>query len=616
MNIIKTSFVLICFSIYPIAYSSEVVVGPSSGFVAGPTPEGNGLSLNNIIANYNLVDKSEDDNAIQKNVYLLDKSDGKVSCQYNPVIAKEMTLKTGAARLDLLQSSVAMLDNPNRAKQLLDPAQSESMNMTTASETLGASSLTANESNANLRSNAYNKLCSKLKNTPRTPFKSATTSDQNQLNAYVCMAYQMMNHITNLFADSDTLFQKTTEVDAIVNKAMAEQTTRTAAVQVQENNIKQVNKDLKAALDKLKKAKEDLKKANEALKAASAAPADEGDSDAKGSATAAAQAAVTKSQEAVDKSGKELLEFLKTKMNFETRTILALLSGTIYGDANGTDVHFKVSDKEFTLVNTDEALSSMFGLKPQEPHWGRYLLEHPEIKRTEGIRVCGAECPVDPGYAEEYAKFHVDSYFQRAANHLSVAKNDSADKKYYMVGGGEISREQSNLQIARPAESDKATGDILEKFYSMGSGTDNIETIAMALADYQANGTAKQQTHLESMKTPETRLKYSAQVIDKTNELNQNVRVMIVNNICYLDSILSILRNTRNATNSSLKAKSFRTNEEHLKYLYYFKTTAYKKKLDEGYKSDVKVDATLKQLDDAINRSLTANPVVEQSVHN
>jgi hypothetical protein len=141
----------------------------------------------------------------------------------------------------------------------------------------------------------------------------------------------------------------------------------------------------------------------------------------------------------------------------------------------------------------------------------------------------------------------------------------------------------------------------------MGKGADNIETIASALADFQANDTSKQQAGLEAMKTPDARVKYNAQVLDKTNELNQLTRTMILNNICYLDSVIDIFKKMRDSSNPPSAKKIYRPEEAHLDFLYAFKSAIYKKKLDEGYKSKVDVEKIVKDFDAAITKSLSAN---------
>ena len=610
---------------------AQAVIGPTVGPVFGPVAvefDASGLTLDNLKSKYNLKSKTSEESAIESKIYSLESLYGKQSCNNDTTANKALSMATGAARLDLMETSISMLDNPNRAKPILGSAQSESSSMTTASETLNTAKLTYNESAVNLRTKDYIKSCQTL-NGPITNSSSSLDGSQNQLNYYACTMYQIMSNLSALFSDSDTLYQKATELETIVNKAMEEQTSRVAGIQTQENKIKEVNKELTSALAKLKKAKEDLKKskealtkANSSLSAANAIVCDTSASDSnscesgKTAAIAAAAKEVDKATKDVEKATKdvenatkELLELLKTKMNFESRTVLALLSGTIYGDANGQDVHFKVNGNEFTMIDTDQALSSMLGLKLQEPHWGRYQLEHPEIKRNEGITVCGgdsvsAECQIDPGYADQISKYYVDTYFKSAADHLSSSKTDAPDKKYYTLLGGTTTREENNLMTARPADDDKSTAAILDKFYNMGSGGDNIETLGNALADYQAKSTAKQIATLEAMKTPDSRAKYNAAALDKTNELNRNIRAMIVNNICYLDSMLVLFHKTHDQTKNTLNEADKKKIDPLIEYLNNFSTARYKKKLEEGYKSSVKIDDILKEFDTALAKKL------------
>jgi|GEM_PF-738393 len=568
--------------------SGQIVVGPTEGAVFGPALSRAGLGINLDQYNFDISKLQDKTKSLEQLIFNQIGEENVAQCNVNAQTMDVIGLEAGAARLELMNDAIPLLKNPTLIKPVGNHDQSMSVPMFIASETLGASQLLSNELSAKRRVAAFLKRCELLT-------KDANKKGDLQLYSYACLIYQTLHNVQNLFSESDIIYQKTTELDSILNQAMAENKSRDAQIQKAKKEIKEVNQDLKKATDKLKKAKEKLKKAQESLKnaqkeleAANAIVCEE-DCSGKDAAVAAASKSVTKAQEEVDAATKEvesavkeLITLLKTKLGMETGAVLALLSGTIQGTAgNSNDISFKINDKDFTLVDTSKAIEQMKGKQDYHGHWGKYQEENPNGSQEDFLNKVNAG--------------KVDLYFSYMATHLENTK--TPDKEYYDLLGGkqDVTSHNSSVTIIHGGENEAVLGGALEKFLNMGSsGVDNIETIALAVQDYHRTSTEKEVKMLQSMKTPESRIKEMTRKIEIMKKLNRQLRSMIRSSICYLDSMLNLYRNTYKAMSYN---KPDKKPDQFLTYIYNFKTKPLKTKLHEGYTSKVDVDQILKEFE-------------------
>lgn len=562
--------------------AGEIVIGPASGAVFGPS-EAAGSALTNISMDVKLQHSDDDAKLLEYYALKLDEQDGKLSCQYKPDQIKAAGMATSIERLAMMSYSVSYLDDPTRAKPAFSSVGVESVDMFTATEALSAAQLSANEVEMNDNVRSFIERCQKYN-------KNESATSQLQLFTQACMIYQTVKLLTELNADSDTIYQKTVELNTVMNQAITENSARDEKIATEKKKVAEVNKELKTAIDKLKKAKDalkkakdDLQKANDSLKEAQATPCTKNedeteDCSARDAAVSAATAAQAKAQEAVDtaekdvtKAAEALLELLKTKFNYEATTILALLSGTIKGSADGQEVFFKVNDKDFTLVNPNAAVDDLLKGKNYHEHWGRFKEENPN------------------GTQEDFQKLvtdgHIGNYFGQVIDHYEKSKDDG--KKYYDLWGGEISRQNANMMntgiLHSPNQQDVTSG-ILDKFSTMSKEGDNILSIASALAEYQEFSGGKQMAQMQAMKTPQSRLNEAAKKIEQLNQTNKGLREMVAQNICILDMLLVQFKQTYNLMLE--KKKDGVPDPFHL-YIIKFSSAPYSQKLKEGYDSKV-----------------------------
>lgn len=572
--------------------ASEVVIGPSSGAVFGPV-ESAGGTLSNVNAEVKLKHNEDDSKYLDYYAFKLDEQDGKLSCTYKPEQMKAGAITSSIERLAMLSYSMPFLDDPTRAKPVLNPGLSESVDMFTATEALTASQLSANEVKMNENARAFIERCEKFQSN-----ENATT--QLQLFTQGCMIYQVVKLLAELNADSDTITQKTIELNTVLNQAIAENSVREEKVSQAKQKVAEVNKELQTAIDKLKAAKEAqkkakaaLEKAKESMTAAQAVPCtkkDDGTEDCadKDAAVAAAATAQAKAQEALDKADKDvkkaadaLLELLKTKFNYEATTILALLSGTIKGTADGKDVSFKVNDKDFTLVNSDAAISELLGGRSYHEHWGRFQQENPNGTEED--------------FKKLVAEGQVANYFSTVAQHLDNSKN--TDRKYHDIWGNETSRVNANMMntgIYHTTNQAEVTGAILDKFSTMGGEGDNILSIASALADYQQYSGKQNAAQMQGMKTPQARINEISRKIEQLNQTNKSIRELIASNICILDMLLNQYKQTYNTL---VDKKAAVQADPYLNYIYKFSSAPFSQKFKEGYASRVELKKILQEFE-------------------
>jgi len=572
--------------------ASEFVVGPSTGAVFGPS-ESSGSALAHVTTDVKLKHNDDDAKFLDYYAFKVDEQDGKLACTYKPEQMKAGAITSSIERLAMLSYTMPFLEDPTRAKPVLNPGLSESVDMFTATETLSASQLSANEVKMNENARAFIERCEKFQSN-----ESATS--QLQLFTQGCMIYQVVKLLSELNADSDTITQKTIELNTVLNQAIAENSVREEKISQAKQKVAEVNKELQTAIDKLKKAKEDLKKAkadmekaNESLKSAQSiacSKKDDGSEDCtdRDAAVASATAAKAKAQEAVDKAEKDvkktadaLLELLKTKFNHEATTILALLSGTIKGTADGKDVTFKVNDKDFTLVDSDAAIAELISGRSYHEHWGKFKEENPNGTEED--------------FKKLVAEGNVNNYFSTLAQHLDNSKNE--DKKYYDIWGGETSRVQANMMntgIYHNANQETVTGAILDKFSTMGGEGDNILSIASAMADYQQYAGQQNMAQMQGMKTPQSRINEVTRKIEQLNQTNKGIRELIANNICILDMLLNQYKQTYNTL---LEKKAADKPDPYLNYIYKFSSAPFSQKLKEGYASRVDLKKILMEFE-------------------
>lgn len=588
--------------------AADFVVGPSSGAVFGPV-SGETLDLGPAFGTIVLKSDSGDKDFLEKQAYAIDKADNKVACTYDKKTIETLNLQTGMNRLDIVAGSVTSLDDPNLAMPVVSADLSQSVNMFVASQTLNASAMTANEIDISKRNKMYKDLCN-LEN-----LKKSVKSDL-QIFSQVCIVHQLIAHMTNLYADSDTLFQRAIEMNATMNQAMTENVSREKKIETERTRSKEINKDLKKVLDDLKKDREEQKKAEENLKKAEASlKTAEGlqcvkvcdeedvcteDCSARDAAIEAAKSAVMLAKDAkkkadgkVKESVKELVSFLKDKMQMETNAILSMLSGTIKGDANGKDVVFKVDGKDYSLIDSDKAISEMAGGKSYHGHWGRFLQD----KYGDNIpeQQWGVKNPGDPKTADEkefldkIAEGETDNYFTLLSSHLDSAKA-GIERKGFMgmpLDSPAFNGTSSNLFSA---------DQVLEKFADMGeSGIENLTTIALAIGEYQANASNRKLEQLEAMKTPGTRSAFIAKKIEETRAINQKIRTMILNHLCYAQQTLNYYKTTFDTLKGQLGPNQ--KPDPFLIYIYNFDLGPYRKKYDEGYESKIVLDDILKDFE-------------------
>lgn len=622
---------IIGFTIYSLTLNTifaEFVVGPSTGAVFGPQPS-TGLDLDLEDFTKNFKSSKDDAEYLQKQSALMDQAnDGKLSCSYDKNVLDTLNLQAGVNRLEMLEDTVPSLDNPNLATAVVAPDLSESVNMYVAVEALYASNATANEADNNARNARYKQVCNAEE-------IAKMAKGELQLVSQVCIIHQLVTHITNLYSDSDMLFQRSVELSAVLNRAMVENVAREKDIEKQSQKNIEVAKELKKVLDTLKqdreaqkKAEEDLKNAEKQLAAAQAIPCvqicSEGEGEGEESCTedcsardAAVKAATAvldaakKAKEKADAKVKatitKLVEYLKEKMGVETKAILSMLSGTIKGDADGKSVHFKADGKEFTLVDADKAIQEMAGGKTYHGHWGRFLDEkygdNKPAEYTSGqIRISNPDDPKTADqqeFLDKIAEGETNNYFNILSSHLEDDK-EGKERKPNVMG---IPMDVSSPALTGTSSNNFSPDQVLLKFAEMGeSGVDNLATIAMAIGEYSATAGERKIKQLESMKTPASRMAKISEKIDEAKRLNAKVREMAMKNLCYLDQILGQYRKTYEIAMAEQKAKSAgKEIDAFLKYIYEFKTEPYHKKLAHGYESTEQLDVILADFEKRIH---------------
>ncbi len=247
-------FLIVCLPVN----ASDVVIGPSSGAVFGPV-SGDNLDLGPAFKTITLKSDSGDKDFLEKQSYAIDKADNVVSCTYEKKTVEALNLQTGMNRLDMISGSVPSLDDPNMASPVVSADLSQSVNMFVASESLNASALTANEFDIQERNAIYKGMCN------LTNLKKAIKSDL-QIFSQVCIVHQLLAHMTNLYADSDTLFQRAVEMNTVMNQAMTENVSREKTIETQRKRNTEINKDLKKVLNDLKKERGFKRKRKKILK--------------------------------------------------------------------------------------------------------------------------------------------------------------------------------------------------------------------------------------------------------------------------------------------------------------------------------------------------------------
>lgn len=491
---------------------------------------------------------------------------------------EELNLSAGIVRLGLLEKPVTILNSPNLVKPVGDPSNSDSVVMNNQSEMYSAAEFATNEQNTAEKNSQMSSRCNNEK-----AIAEAKANGEFQLYAQACIVYQLVNRITSMMDEIDSLEKQMVLDKAGQNKAAAENAKREAEIKEKKEKMEKVNKEIKKGLADIKKAKEDLEKAKEeqakaqsALDAANAITCPEDDdgscAESKASAVAAAQKALEAAKKKVADATKKLnkavakmVDFLVNKMGIEVLAVMSLLSGTVKGETEGGDVHFKVGSSDYTLVNLGQVISEFTGTTAEK---AKNFTDGDEVSRGTDTFFYN----LVRGHEASTARDH------EGWGHKGEIGNDYVN--FYSTTG--LVGEEAKTTV-------KETLDI---FANMEDGADYIQTIAMAALDFNEEVTPKQIAVLEAMKTPQSRMDEMAKKGEEKNELKTKLVKMLEKSICYLDSSLTLYKGFYKDTKSEEVIK-----DPFYIYLNTFKTDKLKQKAKEGYHSKVDHKAIQKVLE-------------------
>lgn len=555
--------------------SSGAVFGPSEGGQdwtnMGPggdqvkTVAGESINISQSIKSFCLInpqdakckDQAQADLNLDVQVLTAEKKSGKASCDYDPKTAEAFSLSSGNDRLSTLSSQATILENPDAIVPVGDPANSQSSSMYVAVEATNAASMASNEAQHLNQNSSFKQRCQEIAK------NSQANAADLQLYAYPCMIYNIMLRLQNLFADSDSLYQHGVELQAVLNQAAAENMKRDNQIKNEKAKLKELSNKIKKAIRELdkakkdqKKAQEEVKKAQEALEAANKIECvkdaeDKEDCSARDAAIAAAQSKLKESEkklkdaeEKLKKAVKVMVDLLVNKMGAETSAVLALLSGTIRGEAGDNDVQFKVAGNDFTLIDMGKTISDHLGVDSNS-----------------------AKNFVD---GENVSKGTTDFFTALVENYESS-----------------VDEEKGTATAKKPTA--KVSGEILNEIASQSGGLENLETMALAIADYKEQATEKLVSHLESMKTPQGRVQTVLAKLEESRNLNLKIQAMISRNICYLNVVLNSYREFY-----KLSKNTITNNATFFNYVNEFTSKPFDQKLKEGYTSKVDIAAVIK----------------------
>lgn len=520
--------------------------------------------------------------AIESKTMAQDAADGKLACGYDKNV-EVLNLSAGVNNLSLASSAATVSNNPNSAVSVGPSADSQSANMILASSALGASIMSANERTATQADLNLTEKCALVEKLTPDQLKG-----QEQMYAQACIIQKLLNGIVALFKDSDSLAQQLIEMQAALNQALAENLKRDEQIKKEKDDLKAVNKEITDAIKKLKDAKEKQKaakkKSEDAAKKAAdtpckpGAPADPNDpnsvptpADCKDHDKAAEEAAKAKEEldaanKELEKAVKEVVTLLIKKMGNETKAVLALLNGTIHGEAGSDNVQFKVLGTDFTLTDLGKAIS----------------------------QATGATGPAALAFLDDSGKNK-----QKA----TIAYFDDLIKNEQRSISGTPGR------IPSPALNDKAEDEIITRLASGDSGIQNLETFVVAVSNYKADTTAKKITYLESLKTPQARVKLFEKEIYTRKQFTGKINQMLEKSICYLEVNLATFKVFyKEAFQGSNKAPNLL-----FTFLNSFPIEKLKEKLKDGYFSRVNIKAIKREfLCSADNQPLSSCKIPEE----
>ncbi len=499
-------------------------------------------------------------------------ADADSSCKLSDAEVSALNLTSGTTRLELLSKAATVMENPNASKVLGDPANAQSVGMSGLTRLYGAALLTANEEKSHSQAAALLGRCNE-----NTSLNDSTVASNLQRYAQACSVYSLVNKVVALIADMDTLTKNNILAKATANAATAEKIKRDGEIKKEKEKVTTMNKEIKLAIAEIDKAKkeqkkaaEDLAKANQALAAANATDCtkdESGDCEkSKGAAVAAASKAVAeatkKNDEAVKKLKKivaKMIDLLTTKYGVEARAVLAILSGTAVGDADGKTVNFRVAGNDFQLVDLNKTISGLTGDSKEKA--GQFL-DSP-MAGDNTINFFGKFMDDIASSANKDSPLGADLSKARSTESLLLTSEDTS----------------SFLSVRMPDVA--TTREILAGFGNAENGADYIATLGLALVDYSESKATRKLDILEENKTPESRIAASQGEMDKNNALINDLKKMIDQGMCYLDKSLMLYKEFYKAT------KVNETEDPFYLFVYNFTTDALKKKIKEGLSSTV-----------------------------
>ena len=482
-----------------------------------------------------------------------------------------LNLATGAQRYDMISNAAISLENPTGVKGVGAQPTFLSLGLSGINDIHLAAALTTNEVAAASRSSVLNERCSEK------GLKEISNNSNLQLYALSCKIYEYVNSITGFFTEADQMQKQMIENKATLNQATAENAKRNADIAKEKEKMKVTNKDITNTIKEMdtnKKAVEaatkDVATAEQALQAANAQDCGEDPdgtcSAAKAKAVAEAEKAVSEAKAKLDKakvklekSVAKMINLLIDKLGIETSAVLALMSGTAIGDADGSNVNFKVAGNDFTLVNLNEVFSGLTG--------------NPAEKADQ--------------FVDKYSSEKTKDYFTNLITNVETDRNANATM------GNKPTNDSSGLfeffqgQYIQHKSPDQATTkEVLTTFAKASNGTDFIETLSLAVSDYTNDKSSHLIEKYEGLKTPESRINSMQQKNEEFAKQLEDVKKMITLNLTQLDKTLELYKSSYKSTvvestNANMKDSIF------YKYVNNFVTTKLKQKLNEGYFSKV-----------------------------
>ena len=498
------------------------------------------------------------------------------SCGLTTEEVDAINLSAGLTRMGLLSAPVTILQSPGLIKPVGDPASSDSVAMNNQVELYSAAEHVANEVANNDQSTVMATRCN-----DDASLEAAKEKGEFQLYGQACIIYQLVNRLTNMMTELDTIEKQLIEDKGVQNKAAAENAKREAEIQDKKTKMAQVNRDIKKAVDDIQKAKDELTKAKEemaaaqkALDAANATTCPEDDDGSCASAKAAAIEAAQKALEAakkkvdaakekLNKAVAKLVDYLVNKMGIEVLAVMSLLTGTITGETGGGDVSFKVGSSDYTLVDLGKVIGETTGT------------------------------------THERARSFTDGEVNRGTDtfwyNLVRGADASEERGHTPSRGGNIGNDYVGFYSTTGKLGEEATETVtqtLNIFANMENGADYITTIALAALDFNEQVTPKQIAVLESQKTPQARMDEQGRKMEEKNELKSKLTTMITKTLCYLDKTLTAYKGFyKTAKEANPNLSPF------YDFLNTFSTEELAKKAKEGYFSKVDHKAIQKKVE-------------------